>query len=50
MKETIYITSEEKHSMQREYERNSKYMEIFKKPPYQYTVEEVRTKGVSKSE
>ena len=50
MENITYLTSEEKFRQQMEYERNSKHMEKFKKPPYQYTVEEVRTEGVIKSE
>lgn len=50
MEDITYLTSDEKYRQQMEYERRSKHMERFRRPPYQHTSEEVRTKGVSKSE
>lgn len=35
-----YLENEAKRQLQREYERNSDYMQKFRKPAYQYTVEE----------
>lgn len=42
MENKTYLTTEEKYRQQMEYERRSKHMESFKRPPYQHTVEEVR--------
>lgn len=50
MENITYITSDEKYRQQMEYERRSKHMERFKRPPYQHTCEEVKKEGVSKSE
>ena len=48
MENITYLTTEEKFRQQMEYERRSKHMERFKKPPYQYTVEEVRSREEKK--